>query len=110
MNRYCLTLDLIDDPELIRAYDEHHASVWPGVLESIKHSGILTMAIYRFGNRLVMIIEAAEDFSFEEKAAADAANEVVQEWERLMWTYQQQLPGSKPGEKWVLMNKIFEYK
>jgi len=32
----------------------------------------------------------------------------VQEWEKLMWKYQQALPKAKPGEKWVLMNKIFE--
>ncbi len=54
-----------------------------------------------------MILEANESFSFEAKAAADAANPVVQEWETLMWNYQQALPGAKPGEKWVLMQKIF---
>ena len=65
------------------------------------------MEIYRTGNRLFMIIKAAENFSFEKKSAADAANEKVQEWEQLMWKYQQALPGSKPGEKWILMDKIF---
>jgi len=25
-----------------------------------------------------------------------------------MWKYQQALPGAQPGEKWVLMDKIFE--
>jgi L-rhamnose mutarotase len=54
-----------------------------------------------------MILEAGDHFSFEAKAAADAANERVVEWETLMWKYQQALPGSKPGQKWVLMQKIF---
>jgi L-rhamnose mutarotase len=59
-------------------------------------------------NRLFMIMEVDDSFSFNKKGAMDAANPKVQEWEQLMWKYQQALPGSKPGEKWVLMNKIFE--
>ena len=55
-----------------------------------------------------MIIEAVEEFSFEMKASMDAANPRVQEWESLMWKFQQALPWSKPGEKWILLEKIFE--
>jgi L-rhamnose mutarotase len=29
----------------------------------------------------------------------DAGSEKVQEWETLMWKYQQAVPGAKPGEK-----------
>ena len=65
------------------------------------------MEIYRFANRLFMIMEVNEEFSFVKKGEADTANQKVQEWEQLMWKYQQAIPGSKPGEKWVLMNKIF---
>ncbi|PST83074.1 L-fucose mutarotase [Pedobacter yulinensis] len=109
MNRYCLSLDLVDDPALIAAYDAHHAAVWPEVLDSIRNSGILAMEIYRTGNRLFMIMETAAGFSFDAKTEADAANAKVQDWETLMWTYQQQLPGSKPGEKWRLMVRIFSF-
>ena len=107
MKRYCLALDLIDDPMLIAGYEEHHRKVWPAILESIRGSGIQSMEIYRVGNRLFMIIEANNDFTFEKKALADQANPKVQEWEQLMWKYQQALPGSQPGEKWKLMEKIF---
>ncbi len=108
MDRYCLTLDLKDDPELIAEYERFHVDVWPEIKESIRSSGIESMQIYRFSNRLCMIMEVNDGFSFEKKAAADAANVKVQEWEKLMWKFQQAVPGSKPGEKWVLMNKIFE--
>jgi len=47
------------------------------------------------------------NFSFEQKAEIDAKNEMVQHWEKIMWEYQQALPGAKPGEKWQLMEKIF---
>ena len=105
--RYCLALDLKDDPQLIAAYDEYHQSVWPEIIESIKLSGIQSLEIYRVANRLFMIIEASSEFSFENKAAMDAKNEIVQQWEKTMWEYQQALPIAKPGEKWILMQKIF---
>jgi L-rhamnose mutarotase len=107
MKRYCLALDLKDDPILISEYEEHHRKVWPEVLQSIRESGIEDMEIYRSGNRLFMLMEVNEQFSFEKKAASDAANPIVQDWEKLMWKYQQSLPGSLPGEKWKLMERIF---
>ncbi len=105
--RYCLTLDLKDDPQLIAEYEAHHRAVWPEVLQSIRSSGITNMEIYRFTNRLFMIMEVDDSFSFEAKAAADADNGKVQEWEELMWKYQQALPGAQPGEKWKIMDLIF---
>jgi len=110
MNRYCLALDLVDDPQLIKEYELMHEQVWPEIEASIQNSGILAMEIYRTGNRLFMIMEVNDMFSFEQKSVADAANEKVQEWEQLMWKYQQSLPGAKPGEKWIMMNRIFELK
>jgi len=108
LKRYCLALDLKDDPALIREYEEQHRHVWPGIIKSIKDSGIEVLDIYRTGNRLFMIIEAGDDFSFEKKSAADASNPDVQEWEERMWKFQQVLPWAKPGQKWVIMDKIFE--
>jgi L-rhamnose mutarotase len=108
MDRFCLTLDLIDDPAIIAEYEAWHQNVWPEIIESIRASGIEKMQIYRFSNRLFMIMEVNGTFSFDKKAVADAGNEKVQQWEELMWKYQQSVPGSKPGEKWVMMDKIFE--
>ena len=107
MKRYCLALDLKDDPDLIADYENYHKNVWPEIIESIKDSGIVSMNIYRTGNRLFMIIETNESFSFENKSTADASNSKVQEWENLMWKFQQPLQRAKPGEKWILMDKIF---
>jgi L-rhamnose mutarotase len=108
MKRYALALDLKDDPSLIAEYEAYHRDVWPEIKKSIAESGITGMEIYRFGNRLFMIMETDDTFTFERKSAMDASNPKVQEWESLMWKFQQPLPGSKPGEKWVLMDKIFE--
>ena len=106
--RYCLTLDLKDDPGLIAEYEKYHQRIWPEITKSIKDAGIESMEIYRLGTRLFMIMEVNEKFSFEKKAETDRANTKVQEWEKLMWKYQQPLPEAKPGEKWLLMKKIFQ--
>lgn len=106
--KYCFALDLKDDANLIEEYKIYHTAVWPAIIESIKDAGIQDLEIFCVGNRLFMIMKVNEDFSFEEKAAIDSANKVVQEWEELMWKYQQALPIAKPGEKWMLMEKIFQ--
>ena len=110
MKRYCLTLNLKNEPALIRQYEAYHKAVWPEIIGSIKDAGIEQMEIYRLDTRLFMIMEVNADFSFEKKAAADKNNNKVQEWEELMWRYQEALPGAAEGEKWMIMNKIFDLK
>ena len=107
--RHVLTLDLKDDPALVAEYRRHHQNVWPQVLASLRESGIAHAEIYLHGTRLVMVLDVEPGFSFEEKARADAANPAVQRWETLMWTFQQALPGTPPGEKWRRMETIFSY-
>ncbi len=107
MKRFCLALDLNDDPALIEEYKQHHRAVWPEINQSNLSAGIQQMEIYLLGNRLFMIMETDDNFSFEAKGAADAANPVVQRWEELMWKFQKPLPLARPGEKWMLMDTIF---
>lgn len=106
--KYCLALDLKNDDELIAEYERYHQKVWPEIIDSIRDSGVTELEIYRIGNRLFMIMETDETFSFERKNEMDNSNAKVQEWENLMWKYQQALPGTQPGEKWMLMKKIFD--
>ena len=108
--RFALALDLVNDEQLIAEYEKYHEAVWPEILQSIAGAGITQMEIYRLGNRLFMIMEVGDSFSFERKGQMDAENLKVQEWEQLMWKYQDALPMAQPGEKWLLMDKIFDLK
>ena len=109
--RYCLTVDLKDNPELIASYEAYHKNVWPEILQSLSDSGITSMQIYRLMNRMFMILETTDDFSFEKKAIMDAANPKVQEWEKIMGQFQQSLPGFDPEDpwKWKPMEKVFDF-
>jgi L-rhamnose mutarotase len=107
-HRYCLTLDLKDDPRLIAEYKRYHEEIWPEITKSLKDSGIEDMEIYLLGTRMFMIIETRDSFSFEAKAEADRTNPKVREWENLMWKFQQPLPQAKAGEKWMRMEKVFK--
>lgn len=109
-HRHCFALDLINDVELISAYKKHHKNVWPEIVKSITDSGIVNLEIYLVENRLFMIMEVTDSFSFEKKDKMDANNPKVQEWEALMWKYQQALPTAKDGEKWLLMDQIYQLK
>jgi L-rhamnose mutarotase len=110
MPRLCFALDLNDDPVSIAEYERWHrpGKVWPEIIESIRASGIREMEIFRLADRLIMIVDADESFSLADKAAADAGNPHVQEWEKLMWKFQKPLPQAKPGEKWLPAARIFK--
>jgi L-rhamnose mutarotase len=106
--RYCLTLDLKEDPQLIAEYKRHHEKIWPEITESIKQNGVVDLEIYLLGTRMFLVMEVNEQFSFEAKAKADRESPKVREWEELMWKFQKPLPNAKPGEKWLLMERIFK--
>jgi len=106
--RYCLTLDLKDDPKSIAEYKQYHEKIWPEITQSIKDAGIVDLEIYLLGTRMFMMMEVDEQFSFERKAKADRENPKVREWEELMWKFQKPLSSAKPGEKWLLMERIFK--
>jgi L-rhamnose mutarotase len=107
MQRFILFLDLQDDPELIREYEKYHESIPVEIEKSILDSGIESMHIFRFENRLCMEMIANETFSFAKKGEMDTLNPAVQAWETLMSKYQKLIPGTPEGAKWVLAKNIF---
>jgi L-rhamnose mutarotase len=108
MPRHCLTLDLQNDPVKIAEYKRHHEKIWHEICESLFDAGVTDMQIYLSGTRLFMIMEVSEVFSFEKKAAMDAANPKVLEWEALMGNFQAVPEGADPVRRWQLMEKVFD--
>lgn len=108
MKRFTFALDLVNDATMIAEYEQYHEKLADEIEKSITDAGVINMEIYRIGNRLFMIMETEDDFSFERKTKMDTENPRVQIWEKLMWKYQQALPMAKEGEKWILMKQIFK--
>jgi len=108
--RLCFACDLKSDSKLIEEYKTYHAKgkAWPEITKSIKDAGITNMEIYLVGNRMFMIMEVNENYDPIQKATMDTQNPKVQEWEKLMWKFQQELPWALKGEKWLPLEKIFE--
>ena len=106
MKRYCQTLELRDDPEMIDKYVEAHAHVWPEIQAGIREVGILDMQIYRRGNRLFMIMDTVDDFDFVKDNARLATLPRQAEWEAYVAQFQGCDPEAASTEKWQLMEQI----
>ncbi|MEM5340584.1 L-rhamnose mutarotase [Paraburkholderia azotifigens] len=107
--RFCLALDLKDDPALIESYEEHHRHVWPEVLQHLREHGVVGMEIFRLGTRLTMVMDT-DDVVFDNDKMSRAAqlNPVIRAWEELMWKFQAATPWTPAGEKWIQMQPIFD--
>lgn len=109
VRRFCQTLDLKDDPELIDRYRRAHsrAEAWPEILAGIRQVGILEMEIYILGSRLFMIVEAPPSFDWDSAMAELATLPRQQEWEDYVSLFQASKPGASSAEKWQMMERMF---
>ena len=109
VKRYCQTLDLRDNPELIAEYRKRHSRehAWPEILEGIRSVGILEMELYLLGTRLFMIVETPIDFDWDEAMNRLATLPRQQEWEDYMAIFQLVQPGATSAQKWQPMERIF---
>lgn len=109
--RYVQTLDLCADPSLIEEYRKWHSEEyqkqWPEIRQGIREVGILEMEIYIHGNRLVMIVEAPEDFDWDSAMTRLATLPRQAEWEAFVSRFQGCSTQAKSNEKWQQMERMF---
>ena len=108
MKRYCQTLTLVDDGEMIEKYCEVHAHVWPEIVDGQRQVGILSMQIYRHGRQLFMIMDTVDDFDFERDMARLAGMPRQADWEAYVSRFQGCVADASSADKWQLMDKIFD--
>jgi L-rhamnose mutarotase len=109
MQEYAQTLNLKDNPEVIRQYKEYHAQAWPEVIAALKQVGVIDMKIYLLGRRLFMYMTTRNGFDpAVDFPAYLQLHPRCQEWEDLMGTFQEKVPEAQPHEKWALMEKVFQ--
>jgi L-rhamnose mutarotase len=103
-----MTLNLKDDAEIINKYKEYHRAVWPEVLDGLRGLGISKMKIFLHGRRMFMYLEAPDDFDVLRDFPKYMEAPRAKEWDELMCTFQERVPGAKPGEWWAAMEEVFD--
>ena len=108
MKRYCQTLTLRNDPELVRQYIDAHAHVWPEIIQGQHEVGILQMQIYALGCQLFMIVDTIDSFDWNNDMARLASLPRQAEWEAYVSQFQGCDPSATSAQKWQLMGQIFD--
>lgn len=108
--RYCKTLSLENDPELIKEYRKVHTpgNTWPEITRGMIDVGILDMEIYLMGNRLFMIMDTIPEFDHERDMAELATKPRQSEWEAFVSRFQRTSSEATADEKWQLMERIYK--
>jgi len=110
IKRYCKTLTLKDDLQLIEDYKKVHApgAAWPEITNGMREVGIIDMEIYILGTRLFMIMDTVADFDHDKAMALLATKPRQSEWEAYVSRFQQTSAKATADEKWQLMERIFK--
>lgn len=108
--RFCKTLTLEDDPQLIKDYKKAHAAgqAWPEITQGMLDVGILDMEIYLVGTRLFMIMDTVPDFDHETAMAELATKPRQSEWEATMSRFQRSSAEASADEKWQMIERIYK--
>jgi len=109
MKRFAQTVLLRDDPEIIRRYEEYHANPWPEVIEGGRRIGVLRTLIYRYGRQLFMFMETVDDFDIERDMPRYTVNPRAKEWDLLMRSFMEPVPGGRVASTWVQMKEIYAW-
>lgn len=108
--RYCKTLSLKNDAQLIEDYKKVHApgAAWPEITQGMREVGIIDMEIYLLGNQLFMIMDTVTDFDHDKAMAELATKPRQSEWEAHVSRFQQTSAEATADEKWQLMERIYK--
>ena len=109
MKSLAMTLDLVNDPEVIAKYKAYHREVWPAVISGLRSIGVGRMKIFLLGTRMFMYLEVPDDFDLatDFQAYTDSSPR-AKEWDELMRNFQSQAPEAKEGEWWAGMEEVFD--
>ena len=108
--RFCKTLNLEDDPQLIEDYKDVHRTenIWPEITQGMIDVGILDMEIYIMGTRLFMIMDTIPEFDHDRDMAILAGKPRQSEWEAFVSRFQKTSSDARADEKWQLMDRIYK--
>lgn len=104
MKRYGMTIRI--KPSFEQTYKEHHAEVWPEVLDRIHACHIRNYSIFLKDNILYSYFEYVGD-DFESDMAKMAADAKTREWWSIVGPMQEPIESRQSGEWWAAMEEVF---
>ena len=109
MKVFALTINLKNDEEIIERYKEYHRNPFPEVVEQISRSGVLDLKIFLRDRRMFMYMTTKDDYDPSKKVKGDLGNHPkVEEWNRLMNSFQEPAAEAGEGEWWASMDQVFD--
>lgn len=104
-----LTAQLKEDKALQEEYFRlHDAQVeeWPEVIQGFYNAGFEEVLVYRKGRQLLLYISYPKGQNFAEiDKLTTKDNPRVEEWNKIMSTYQEGIKGTDKGEVWIFYKK-----
>ncbi|MGF6849185.1 L-rhamnose mutarotase [Chitinophaga sp. W3I9] len=102
LQEHVFVVNIVHDPQKLKAYLDYHQHIWPEVEAGFKKAGYRKITLYRYDYLLVMTISvpAGADLGQMGKTA-ESYDKRCAEWNRLMDGYQTGVAGAGQHEKWV---------
>lgn len=107
-----MTTDLVQDSTIYRIYDSLHSNrgVWPELKKANMASGIREIKIYRFDNRLMMLLVLSDEADLSKMDSLYVnSDKKIRLWGEMMSRFQKALPGMDSSAKWVEMKLVHHY-
>ena len=105
-----LTANLVADPKKQKEYLEYHRTQyekWPEVYRGFCNAHFQQLLVFKTGRQLMLIISIPKGESLDKLNPLTTKNNPrVDEWNKIMATYQEGIAGTKKGETWVFLKHL----
>jgi hypothetical protein len=111
---YLLTANLVADTAMQREYMHYHEvqfQEWPEVAKGFCNAEFQQLLTFRNDRQLLIVISIPAIKTLDElNPKTEENNPRVVEWNKMMGKYQEGIEGTVPGETWVFLSPVADYR
>ncbi|HEX5153180.1 MAG TPA: L-rhamnose mutarotase [Parafilimonas sp.] len=103
-------VNIIPGEKPLQEYLNYHQHIWPQVEAGFRKAGYKNIELYRYDHVLVMTVTVPKNADLNAMGKlAESYSPKCAEWNKLMSGYQQGIPGTAPGQKWVEAKSFYQF-
>lgn len=106
-----LTANLVADEKMQQEYMDYHATQfekWPDIARGFCNADFQQLLVFRNGRQLMLVISIPKGESLDKlNPKTTENNPKMDEWNAIMKKYQEGIEGTKKGETWVFLTKVY---